>query len=245
MLIDTHAHLNFEAFNADWKEKIGRCFNEDVAVINVGSDYNTSKKAIEIAGFFDGKVYAAVGTHPIHAKEGFDAARFKELAESSKVVAIGEIGLDKFKEYGLFFEDQKKIFKEQLNLAKELDLPVIIHCRMAHSELIEMLSGFKIRGVLHCFTGTWEDAQKYLNMGLYLGINGIMYRFDLKEVIEKTPLDKLLLETDSPYLGLNKEERNEPVFVKQIAKDIARIKGISFEDVAEITTLNAQTLFSI
>ena len=120
---------------------------------------------------------------------------------------------------------------------------------MAHQDLLEILNSQFIihnsnsKGVIHCFTGTWEEAKKYLNMGFYLGINGIMYKFDLKEVIEKTPLSRILLETDCPYLG--REKRNEPIFVRQIAKDIARIKSISFEQVSQTTTQNSQTLFNI
>ncbi len=245
MLIDSHAHVNFEAFNSDSKQVIDKCLAQDVWVINVGSNLETSKKAIEIAEGYDGKVFAAVGLHPIHARDDFKIKDFKSLVKSEKVVAIGEIGLDRFKDYGLFFDEQKRIFLQQLDLAKELNLPVIIHCRMAHKEMIEVLEGYSLNGVIHCFTGTWEEAEKYLNLGYYLGINGIMYKFDLKEVIQKASLGRLLLETDCPYLGPNKEERNEPVFVKKIAEDVARIKNISFDEVASATVHNAKALFGI
>ena len=244
MLIDTHAHLNFEAFSSDWKEIADKCLAEGIWVINVGSNFETSRKAIEIAQEYDKNIFAAIGVHPIHAQEGFDKNNFKKLAESKRAVAIGEIGLDKFKNYGDFFNEQEKIFSEQLDFAKELNLPTIIHCRMAHDELLNILNN-NYRGVIHCFTGTWKEAQKYLDMGFYLGINGIMYKFDLKEVIEKAPLDRLLVETDSPYLGQNKEERNTPLFVKQIANDIAKIKNLSLDEVASATTLNAQSLFRL
>jgi TatD DNase family protein len=245
MLIDSHSHLNFEAFNLDWRQVINNCLAQDIWILNAGSNYQTSQKAVEIAQSYNGKVFAAVGMHPIHAKDNFEIKDFKGLARSEKVVAIGEIGLDRFKDYGMFFEDQKRILLQQLDLAKELNLPVIIHCRMAHEEMIEVLSGYNLPGVIHCFTGTWEEAEKYLNLGYYLGINGIIYKFDLKEVIEKTPLDKLLLETDCPYLGANKEDRNEPIFVKKIAEDIAKIRNISFDEVASATVSNTQTLFGI
>lgn len=243
MLIDTHSHLNFKAFDNDWKKVVDLCLAEDICMINVGSKYETSKKAVEIAEQYEKGVFAAVGLHPIHAKdENFHAPVYESLCRSDKVVAIGEIGLDKFRDYGLFLKDQKKVFIEQIDLAKELSLPVIIHCRKAHKELLEIINS-QLRGVIHCFTGTWEDAKKYLDMGFYLGINGIMYNFNLKEVIEKMPLGRILLETDCPYLG--KKERNDPLFVRDIAKDIARIKGISFEDVEKTTTQNAQNLFGI
>lgn len=244
MLIDSHSHLNFEAFENDLNDVINRCISEDVFCINVGSQYETSKKAIEIAKN-NKTMFAAVGLHPIHARDDFKIEDYRSLAKSDKVVAIGEIGLDRFKDYGQFIDKQKEVFLQQLDLAKELNLPVIVHCRMAHQEIIEILAGYKLPGVIHCFTGTWEEAKKYLDMGFYLGINGIMYKFDLKEVIEKTPLNRILLETDCPYLGKNKEERNEPIFVKQIAKDIAKIKNISFEEVAQTTVRNTQTPFQI
>jgi len=186
------------------------------------------------------------------------------LANSDKVVAIGEIGLDYFKDYAVFKEKQKKVFLEQLELAKELNLPVIFHCRKAHQDLIEVLKSqipnpksqinhkfqilnSKLRGVIHCFTGDWNQAKQYLDMGFYLGINGIIYKRDLKEVIEKTPLEKILIETDCPYLTPPQAgvERNEPVFIKYIIQDIAKIKNLDFQKVAETTFQNAKNLFKI
>jgi len=244
MLIDTHAHVNFRAFDNDFDEVIKRSLAEDVWLINVGSEYETSKKAIEIAERYDSGVYAAVGLHPIHAKdEDYRILEYGSLCRSDKVKAIGEIGLDYFKNYGDFKEKQKQDFLKQLDLAKELNLPVIIHCRMAHEDLLEIIKDYQLPGVIHCFTGTWEEAKKYLDLGFYLGINGIIYKRDLKEVIKKTSLDRILLETDCPYLG--KEERNEPIFVRQIAKDVARIKNISFDEAIQTTTQNAQNLFGI
>ena len=248
MLIDTHAHLNFEAFNHDFDQVIKRSLNEDVWMINVGSKYDTSKKAKEIAGQYNNGVFAAIGLHPIHAiDEVFDKEKYKELAKSDKVVAIGEIGLDYFKDYGKFKDKQKQVFLEQLDLAKESSLPIILHCRMAHQDLLEIIKDYQLSGVVHCFTGDWEQAKKYLDLGFYIGINGIIYKRDLKEVIEKTPLKKILIETDCPYLvppqlGV---KRNEPIFVRHIAKEIAKIKAISFEEVSQATFENAVDLFNI
>jgi len=247
MLIDSHAHLNFNAFKDDLDEVIVRCNKENVAVINVGSNYDTSKKAIEIAEKYDG-IFAAIGLHPIHAQdENFNTAKYRSLCKSEKVVAIGEIGLDYFKDYGKFKDKQKDIFLKQLNLAKKLNLPVILHCRMAHEDLLKILEDHNIKGVIHCFTGKWKDAQKYLEKELYLGFNGIMYKFDLKEVIEKTPLDKILVETDCPYLIPPEvpNNRNEPIFVKYIVEEIAKIKKISFAEVAFATVQNTKNLFKI
>ncbi|KPJ55392.1 hypothetical protein AMJ47_00820 [Parcubacteria bacterium DG_72] len=244
MLIDTHAHLNFRVFNNDFDKVIERSLSENVWMINIGSNYETSKRAVEIAKQYDNGVFAAVALHPIHAKdENFHAPVYESLCRSEKVVAVGEIGLDYFKDYKEFKDKQKHIFIKQLDLAKKLNLPVIIHCRMAHDHVIEILKDYNLPGVVHCFTGSWEQARKYLDMGFCLGINGIMYKLDLKEVIEKIPLNKLLVETDCPFLG--REKRNEPVFVRQIAKDIARIRNISFEQVSQATFENAQELFNI
>ncbi len=248
MLIDTHAHLNFNDFRSDFDEVIKRSLAEDVWIINVGSNYETSKKAVEIAERYEKGIYAAIGLHPIHVKdENFNASKYRSLCQSDKIVAIGEIGLDYFKDYGLFKEKQKEVFLQQLNLAKELNLPVIFHCRKAHNDLLEILRENQTSGVIHCFTGTWKQAKEYLDMRFYLGINGIMYKFDLKEVIKKTPLDKILIETDCPYLTPLQAgvERNEPVFIKYIVQDIAKIKDIDFQKVAQTTSQNARNLFRI
>ncbi len=255
MLIDSHAHLNFKAFEKDFDEVIKRSLAENIRMINVGSEYDTSKKAIEIAEKYNG-VHAAVGLHPIHAEmaENFYTSQCRSLCLSSKkVVAIGEIGLDYFRDYGKFKDRQKEVLLEQLNLAKELNLPVILHCRMAHEDLLQILEEQRTknneqpRGVIHCFTGNWQEAKKYLDMGFCLGMNGIMFKFDLKEVIKKTPLDKILVETDCPYLTppQSKTKRNEPVNVEYIVQEIAKIKKISFEEIAQATVQNTKNLFNI
>ena len=282
MLIDTHAHLNFNGYKEDFEEVIKRTLENDVWMINVGSQYETSKKAVEIAEKYPEGIFAAIGLHPIHLETGlvkikndeeevevntkeevFDYEKYKELARSPKVVAIGEIGLDYYyrpktkRKLELFKEKQKKALLKQLELAKELNLPVIFHCRMAHQDLLKVLKlkikneKLKIDGVIHCFTGSWEEAQEYLEMGFYLGFNGIIFKsiegIDFKENIKKTPLDKILIETDCPYLApppfLN--QRNEPLFVKYIAEKIAKIKDLGYEKISEITTENAKKLFNL
>jgi len=280
MLIDTHAHLNFNAFKNDLDEVVRRSLAENVWVINVGTKYQTSKRAVEIAEKYEGN-FAAIGLHPIYSTSGlvkiktdpeegdfeakgedFTKEKYQELAlsagsgqaRSKKVVAIGEIGLDYYykpktkRKLELFKEKQKEVFLEQLDLAKELNLPVIFHCRMAHDDLLEILRNIQnVQGVIHCFTGNWEQAKEYLEMGFFLGFNGIIYKLDLKEVIEKTPLEKILIETDCPYLVPPQAgaKRNEPIFVKYIAQEIAKIKNLDFQKVAEVTTQNAKNLFKI
>ena len=273
MLIDTHAHLNFNAYKDDTDEVIRRSLDNDVWMINVGSTYETSKRAIEISKRYEKGVYAATGLHPIHLAEGifktkldteeisfqtkneeFDYLKYKYLAQSEKVVAIGEIGLDYYYrpktkvKLEAFKEKQRETFLKQLDLAKELSLPVIFHCRMAHDELIEILKRYngKIQGVIHCFTGAKEQAEKYLGMGFYLGFNGIIFKLNLDEIIEKAPLDRILVETDCPYLTPpQKDGRNEPIYVKYVAERIAKIKKLSYEEILEATTKNAKNLFNI
>ena len=258
MIIDTHSHLQFDAFDDDRDEVIKRMLAENIQCINVGCSLDSSKKAIELAekqaGFF-----AAIGLHPTDADEPFDVQQYRELAKSKKVIAVGEIGLDFFRKP---FDPvkQKQVFIQQLDLAQELDLPVILHCRMAHDEVIQIISNFKfqnsnLRGVVHCFTGTWEQAQKYMDMGFYLGINGIIFKFNIDEVIKNAPLEKLLLETDCPFLtplpavALAKAgsygPRNEPIFMKYTIEKIAKLKSISAQEVAQKTTENARNLFKI
>ena len=287
MLIDTHAHLNFPPFKEDADEVIRRCLEHDIWMINVGSNFPTSKGAVEIAQKYERGAYAAVGLHPInldtglvkikvdekegaHFEKEFDYERYRELAlseveESDKVVAIGEIGLDYYwkpKTKGkllLFKEKQKELLLEELKLSKELDLPVIFHCRMAHDDLIQILSEnteFRPeKAVAHSFVGRLAQLQKYLNFGFYIGYNGIIFKeiegINFEEIIKATPLEKLLVETDCPYLtpppaaAGGETVRNEPLYVEYVAQEIAKIKNITFEKIAEITTQNARELFNL
>ena len=287
MLIDTHAHVNFNAYKDDSDEVIRRSLDNDVWLINVGSQYSTSKRAVEMSEKYEKGVYAAVGLHPIHLETGlvkikndkeeiqfptieehFDYEQYKKLAQSQKTVAIGEIGLDYYwkpktkSKLGLFKEKQAAVLFQQMDLAGELDLPVIFHCRMAHDDLLQILDyklkdpDYKLRGAIHCFTGNWGQAQKYIEMGFYFGLNGIIFKMNLDDVIKKIPLEKILIETDCPYLtpllpaeALAKagpmEGRNEPIYVKYIAEKIAKIKNLSYEEIASITTQNAKNLFKI
>jgi len=276
--VDTHAHLNFPAFKDDASEVIRRSLDNGVWLINVGSQYTTSKRAVEIAEKYEQGVYAAIGLHPIYARDEFDYQRYKKLTDSKKVVAIGEIGLDYKKEYASFKEKQRTVLCKQLNLAEELGLPVIFHCRMAHQDLLEILLKFQhinkstgvdllIKGVIHCFTGNWKQAEEYLEMGFYLGFNGIIFKLDLDEIIKKVPLERILIETDCPYLtppisvnqftptpnfgvGASNQHksafiRNEPLYLKYIAKKISELKNTTFEEITKITFQNAKNLFKI
>ena len=246
MLIDTHAHLNFKAFDKDRDEVIKRCIDNDVWVINASSNYDTSKLAIELCEKNRQSFFASVGLHPIHVgEEDFDVEKYRELAKRAGVVAIGETGLDYMKGDK---DKQPAVFLQHLALVKELTLPVILHCRKAHDEMIEILQGESgVRGVVHCFTGRWQQAQAYLSRGLYLGFNGIIFKFDVNDVIKKMPLNRILIETDCPYLSPPKAqvERNEPIYVSYVVERIAELRGESFEKIAKVTTQNAKELFRL
>lgn len=257
MLIDTHCHLNFDEFKNDREEIIGRCLANDIWIINVGADLETSKKAIEIAEKYEKGVYASVALHPHNvSSEKFDYKKYKELANNKKVVAIGECGLD----YAFCENNEKtqklqqKVFIQHLELAKELNKPVIIHSRRLFPEILKLItknSSLKTRGVLHCYMGRWSYAEEYLKLGFYISFTGLItYARDYDKVIRNCPLDRILIETDAPYLSplrqaQGKPVRNTPENVKYVAEKIAEIKEISFDQVAEQTTQNAKKLFNL
>jgi TatD DNase family protein len=272
MLFDTHAHLNFAAFKDDADEVIKRSLDNGIWMVNVGSQYSTSKRAVEMAERYPEGIYAAVGLHPIHLETGlvkiktdpeeiqfrtreeqFDYEKYRELAKSPRVVAIGEAGLDYYwkpktqKRMELFKEKQRTLLCQQLDLARDLGLPLIFHCRMAHNDLLEILSSYRLQGVVHCFTGDWEQAEKYLKMGFHLGFNGLIFKMNFNEIIKKAPLEKILIETDCPYLTPPQEQprRNEPIYLTYIAQKIAELKNLNYNKVADVTTKNARELFNI
>jgi len=273
MLIDTHAHINFNAYKDDGDEVVKRALAEDVWMINVGSEKKTSERAVDYAQKYKEGVFAAVGLHPgslaaqeIDEKvddketvkfkmeaEGFDYELYKNLAQEEKVVAIGEVGLDYYRNPSRK-ELQKEVLLEQLGLAESLNKPVLLHCREAHEDLLKILQTWTLvgnkplRGVIHSFSGSWSQAQEYLKMGFSLGFNGIItFAQDYDEIVRQMPMDRLVLETDCPYLTPIpfRGKRNEPSYVKYVAEKVAELRGISFEEVAEVTTRNARELFKI
>lgn len=252
MLVDTHAHLNFEAFKSDYREVIKRAQENDVrGIINVGSNLATSKKAIEIAKEYP-DVYAAVGLHPIHVKdEDFDEAAFLKLAKNKKVVALGETGLDYYYDKSTV-DLQKEVFQKILRLASVVSKPVILHSRDASEDVLSILmqERSETRGVMHCFQGGWPYAKMILDLGLYISFTGLITfskNYETFEVIENIPLERLLVETDCPYMTPEpyRGKRNEPAYVIEVAKKIAEIKKIPLEKVAEQTSRNAIDLFGL
>lgn len=253
MLIDSHAHLNNERFDADRDEVIGRCGEELTALLNVGYDLASSQSSLALAEAYP-FIYAAVGIHPHDAQETAQdyLEQLKIMAEQPKVVAIGEIGLDYY--YDLSpREVQQSVFREQLRLAKELNLPFIIHNRDAHGDIMNILrqeAPYPSGGVMHCFSASWEVAQECLKLGLYISLAGPVTFANagkLKEIAGKIPLERLLVETDCPYLTPvpHRGKRNEPTYVRFVAQHVAALRGLAVEELANITAENTIRLFKL
>jgi len=252
MLIDSHAHLEMKEFDRDREEVIRRARQAGVDfIVTVGTNLALSKKAIALTAKHE-NIYATVGVHP-HDVAKTDKSTFealKELAHNPKVVAYGEIGLDFFRNISPP-EKQLDLFGRQLELAKELQLPVIIHDRDAHEQTLRIVSASGVRrGVFHCFSGDYDMAQQCINLGFYISVPGVV-TYDkaktIQDVARRVPLSSLLLETDAPYLAPipHRGKRNESSFIIHTAKKVAELKGVSLEEVADATTKNAKSLFHI
>jgi TatD DNase family protein len=277
-LIDTHTHINLRAFKDDAQETITRALENGVAVINVGTQIDTSRQAVTLLEKFPENVYATVGLHPTHTyahdyeddeevkfktrEEGFDYEQYKALAQNPRVLGIGECGLDYFR----MPEDrdaeeiknlQRTAFLEQIRLAKELDKVLCVHCRPtegtnnAYEDLLEIIKAQDVkRFEVHCYTGDLETAKRFVELGGYIGVNGII-TFDKtgrsEEVIKRIPIEAIILETDAPYLTPKSKrgKRNEPSYIIEVAEKIAEWKNLSVGEVCEITTNNAKKLFRI
>jgi TatD DNase family protein len=257
MYIDTHCHLDSEKYDEDRAQVIESLKDAGIDyVINPGCNMESSKKSIRLARDND-IIYAAVGVHPHDANElEEDESRFdelKRLAGEGKVVAIGEIGLDYHYDFSPR-EVQKKWFEKQVKLAKELNIPIIVHDREAHQDTFEIIAreaaDGNLRGVIHSFSGSLEMANEYIKMGFFIGLGGVVTFKNAKkpkEVAENIDLEYLLVETDGPYLTPepNRGKRNNPAYVRHTANYIANLRGMSPEKLAEITTENAKRLFGI
>lgn len=267
---DTHTHVDSEGFKGEKDDVIRRALENSTWMINVGTHRKTSQEAVDTASKYEQGVFAAVGLHPSHTfeqvfeKDGvevripaeeFDEAVYEKML-TAKVVGVGECGLDYFRlpETGkeAVIAKQKEEFIKHLNFAKKHSLPIIIHCREAYADVLEILkSEYKDGpGVIHSFTDTWDTAKQFLDLGFYVAFNGIL-TFDktgkLAEVVEKAPFDRILIETDAPFLTPPpfRGKRNEPLYVKYVAQRIADIKKLPIEQVAEQTFKNACRLFKI
>lgn len=253
MFIDTHAHLDFHQYDCDREEVINRAYHHDLkAIVNIGIDLETSLASVDLTDEYDG-LFAAIGYHP-HAAKQFNSVastKLKALARHKKVVAIGEIGLDYYRNLSPR-ETQQEVFRRQIRLAKQLDLPLVVHIRQAYEDakmILKEEGAAEVGGVLHCFSGDESMATWAIGEGFYLAFTGVVTfpRSRALQIAATIPLENLLLETDCPFLAPvpYRGKRNEPSYLKQSAECIAEARGIAVSSVAESTTQNARTLFRL
>lgn len=252
-MIDTHVHLDDPRYDKDREEIIKGLSDWGVKkIINIGADMESTKKSVELADKYE-NIYAAIGVHPHDAKtmkdKDFDTLR--ELSKHPKVVAIGEIGLDYYYDHSERAV-QKEIFERQILLAKELDMPIVIHSRDAAKDTLDIIKKHidGLRGEMHCYSYSLEIMREYVKMGFYIALGGVVSFNNArvaKEVAREVPIDYLLLETDSPYLTPHpfRGKRNEPGYVKFVAEKIAEIRNMDIDEIINATTKNAKRLFNI
>lgn len=256
MLIDSHAHIQGKEYAGEADAVIERARAAGVEIIvAVGGagDMSSNSEAVRLANSF-ANVYATVGMHPHDAKDvGADElAVLKDLAADAKVVAIGETGLDYYYSHSPH-DVQRRVFSQFIHMARATKLPIVVHERDAAADAVELLrreGGGELRGVIHCFTGDYQAACAYLDLGFYLSFTGIITfknAHALREVVGKVPLERMFVETDSPYLTPvpHRGKRNEPAYVRFVAETIAQVKGATPDEVAEATTANVRSLFGI
>lgn len=250
-IFDSHAHYDSEAFNDDRKELVSALPERGVCgIINCASDMGSSLTSLQLADEFD-YVYAACGVHPHEAdkcKNGYLDV-LKKLCMEEKCVAVGEIGLDYHYDFSPR-DIQQRVFEEQILLAKELDLPIIVHDREAHEDTLILLKKYNPKGVVHCFSGSAEMAKEILKLGMYIGLGGaVTFKNARKprEVAEVVPEDKLLIETDCPYMTPVpfRGQRCDSSFIPYTAEVIAEVRGTSAQNILDITRINANKLFSL
>ncbi len=254
MVIDSHAHLGIHDFDKDRSEVIDRAVDGGLShIITIGIDVDSSRTAVDLAQEYN-FIYASIGYHPHRASscdpQGMDI--LAEIASNQKVVAWGEIGLDFYREYSPR-DDQLRAFEFQLKIASDFGLPIIIHDRDAHSRVLGILKKMgrgERKGVIHCFSGDLDLAAAFIELGYYISIPGtVTYNkaSNVRVVASSIPLEHMLVETDAPFLTPVPKigKRNEPLFVTYTVKEIARLRNITFEEVARITSENAKTLFGL
>ncbi|MDP3778810.1 MAG: TatD family hydrolase [bacterium] len=272
-LFDVHTHTHFAAYENETDEVIKRALSADTWIVNVGTQRDTSLGAVETAKRFSEGVFATIGLHPIHTGksfhdtqelggedkgftsrgEEFDYDYYLKLGRDEKVVAIGECGLDYYRLEESTKLTQMPAFDQQIVLSRELQKPLMIHCRNAFGDLVEMLKERKdklnsIPGIVHFFAGSVEDARHLLDLGFSFSFGGVLtFARDYDEVVRFIPMEHIVLETDAPYITPvpYRGKRNEPSYIVEVAKKIAELKQISFEEAAERTTANARKLFKV
>ncbi len=271
-LIDAHTHIQFAAYKEDRDEVIKRSLEAGIWLVNVGTQKDTSAEAVALAEKYSEGVYATVGLHPIHTDKSFHDAQelgagqsftsrgevfdydvYKKLAQHPKVVAIGECGLDYYRLEADSKHKQEEAFIKQIEFAHEVKKPLMIHCRSAFPDLISLLkaNSYKLQvilGIVHFFSGTIDEAKELLDMGFYFTFGGVVtFVRDYDEIIKTVPVNRILLETDAPYVtpAPHRGRRNEPAYVVEVAKKIGEIKGIDLEEVSHHTVENTRSVFGI
>ena len=251
MIWDTHAHLNNRDYKKDFAAVAARMKEAGVTrATNIGYDLTSSEQSVQLAQKYD-FIYAAVGIHPHNATEVTDdvLAKLLQLTKKPKVVAWGEAGLDYFRDLSPR-PVQKTAFIRQLNLANEAGLPIVIHSRDAHQDVLDIVKAHppNLGGIFHCYAGSWEMAKTLLSLGFYLSFAGPLTYKNARhavEVVSKAPLDRILVETDAPYLtpASRRGQRNEPAYVREVAEKIAELRDLTLEEVARQTWENAENVF--
>lgn len=249
-IFDSHAHYDDKAFCDDFSVILEKVRGEVCGIINVGTDMKSSEKSVKLSEEYD-FIWAAVGIHPHSVKEvdTGDMAKFFEMAQEKRVVAVGEIGLDYHYDFSPR-EAQIAVFEEQLKLASECDLPVIIHDREAHEATIRLLKKYRPRGVVHCFSGGVEMAREIVGLGMYIGLGGAVTFKNAKtpvQVAAEVPIDRLLLETDAPYMAPVpfRGGRCDSTMIKYIAQKISELRDMDPSELLKATAMNARVLFNI
>lgn len=281
MIIDTHCHIHFKAFENNRDAVIARCKEKQMILNLVGTQKSTSQKGVELAEKYDW-MYATIGLHPIQIHEvdvfeettnftsrgeDFEPVFYSELAKNPKVIAIGETGLDRFhipkdQSEELILSVQKGVFRKHYDIAEEAGIPLVMHVRDAHDEMIELLREIKkekgslIHGVVHCYTGNWKQAEQYLELGFNLGFTGVITfpakktnpapQLELEKVIVNVPLDRILVETDAPFLAPQeyRGEQCEPWMVEEVVKKLAIVRGKTVEEMTSQINKNTLHLFT-
>ncbi|MEK7583183.1 MAG: TatD family hydrolase [Patescibacteria group bacterium] len=267
--IDIHAHVQFAAYDADRDEVVARAREAGVGMINVGTQQDTSKTAVELAHAYPDIAWATVALHPVHTSksyhdkkeigeggeeftsrgEVFDYDFYKKLGADPKVIGIGECGLDYYRLTDETKAKQQETFIKHIELANELKKPLMLHIRQAYEDALDILQKHaKIRGDVHFFAGEWITAKKFLDLGFTLSFTGVItFTHDYNEVVKNTPLDMILAETDSPYITPEplRGKRNEPANVKYVVQRIAELKNLPLEEVEKAVVANAKRVFNI
>ena len=249
---DIHSHLNFSDYEKDWDEVIKRLRETETYTITIGTDLESSKRAVELAEKYP-EIYACIGVHPVdNPSRSFEVDKFISLVSHPKVVAIGECGLDFFHaDKAIDYERQEKLFLAQLDFALNHNKPIMIHARDAYEELLAILEPLKkihvekLKGNVHFFAGNWETAERFINIGFTLSFTGVItFTNNYDEVIKKAPLSSILSETDAPYVAPvpYRGKRNEPSFVKEVVKRMAEIRGEDPESVRKTLVENALSM---